>query len=156
MKAVKTNAMRILDQHKINYVSHEYPHKDKEAVDGITVATMLNQNPEKVFKTLITQGKSKQYYVFVIPVSMELDLKRAASVVQEKSIEMIPVKQINAISGYIRGGCSPIGMKKIFPTQVYHTALEHETIIFSGGQIGLQIEMDPKELIKVIPVRFDL
>ena len=156
MKSVKTNAMRILDQHKINYVSHEYPHKDKEAVDGITVATMLNQNPEKVFKTLITQGKSKQYYVFVIPVSMELDLKRAASVVQEKSIEMIPVKQINAISGYIRGGCSPIGMKKIFPTQVHHTALEHDTIIFSGGQIGLQIEMDPKELIKVIPVRFDL
>ena len=156
MKSVKTNAMRILDQHKISYKTYEYPHKDKEAVDGITVALMLHQDPAIVFKTLITQGKSKQFYVFVIPVSMELDLKHAASIVNEKSIEMIPVKQINAISGYIRGGCSPIGMKKTFQTQIHHSALEHETIIFSGGQIGTQIEMDPKELMKVIPVRFDL
>lgn len=156
MKAVKTNAMRILDQHKISYVTHEYPHKDKEAVDGETVAQLLNQDPKKVFKTLITQGKSKQYYVFVIPVLMELDLKHAASIVQEKSVEMIPVKQINSVSGYIRGGCSPIGMKKVFKTQIHHSALDWDTIIFSGGQIGTQIEMDPRDLIKIIPAAFEL
>lgn len=155
-KLNKTNAMRILDQHQIVYRVHEYAHHEKEAVDGITVAALLNEDPKRVFKTLVTRGKSKQIYVFVLPVMQELDLKHAASLVNEKSVEMIPVKEINSVTGYIRGGCSPIGMKKAFATQIDHSALEYETIFFSGGQIGVQIEMDPRELEKVISVGFDL
>lgn len=156
MKSIKTNAMRILDQHKINYQVHEYPHHNDEAVDGITVATLLNQNPNQVFKTLVTQGKSKQFYVFVLPVNEELSLKQAAGLANEKSIEMIPVKEINKVTGYIRGGCSPLGMKKVFKTWIHHSALDFDTIVFSGGKIGLQIEMNPQDLIGIIPVSFDL
>lgn len=153
---MKTNAMRILDQHHIAYQVHAYEHHGKEAQEGMTVAKMLNQNPDCVLKTLITRAKSNQIYVFVIPVNQELDLKKAATLVNEKAIEMIQVKEINAISGYIRGGCSPIGMKKQFPTHISKSAWEKSTIFFSTGQIGWQIEMNPKDLNKVIPVFFDL
>lgn len=156
MKIGKTNAMRILDQHKVSYTVHEYPHHNDEAVDGLTVAGLLNQNPNQVFKTLVTQGKSRQYYVFVLPVNEELSLKHAAVLASEKSVEMIPVKEINQVTGYIRGGCSPLGMKKVFKTWIHHSALNFDTIFFSGGKIGLQIEMNPKELYGIIPVSFDL
>ena len=153
---LKTNAMRLLDKKKIAYKVHEYAHEGQNAVDGITVATMLHQDPRRVFKTLVTRGKSKQIYVFVIPVDQELDLKHAAQTVKEKSIEMIAVKEINPLTGYIRGGCSPIGMKKAYPTQVHASALAYETIFFSGGAIGVQIEMNPLDLKQVISVGFDL
>ena len=131
MKEIKTNAMRILDKQKLAYQVHTYPHHDKEAVDGVSVAAMLNEDPAHVYKTLITQASSKAYYVFVIPV-----------------------KNLLGVSGYIRGGCSPIGMKKLFPTILHQTALEQATIIFSGGQIGTQIEMAPQSLADLIHARF--
>ena len=119
MKEVKTNAMRLLDKQKLAYQVHTYPHHDKEAVDGVSVAEMLNEDPAHVFKTLITQASSKACYVFVIPVAAELDLKKAAKAVNEKAVELIPVKNLLGVSGYIRGGCSPIGMKKLFPTVIH-------------------------------------
>lgn len=149
MKTAKTNAMRILDTSKIAYEVHSYPH-GKEAVDGIHVAKLLHQDPAKVFKTLICISNQKAYYVFVIPVAYELDLKKCAKAVHEKSVEMIPVKDIMKVSGYIRGGCSPIGMKKQYPTILHESCLNYDTIIFSGGKIGLQIEMDPNELRSLI------
>ncbi|EEF67899.1 YbaK/EbsC protein [Holdemania filiformis DSM 12042] len=154
MKEIKTNAMRILDKQKLAYQVHTYPHHDKEAVDGVSVAAMLNEDPAHVYKTLITQASSKAYYVFVIPVAAELDLKKAAKAVNEKAVELIPVKNLLGVSGYIRGGCSPIGMKKLFPTILHQTALEQATIIFSGGQIGTQIEMAPQSLADLIHARF--
>ncbi len=150
----KTNAIRMLDQKKIKYNTYEYPHEEGVCVDGETVAKLLNQNPDSVFKTLVTVGNDKRYYVCVVPVCMELDLKKAAKVFNVKSLEMIAVKDINNITGYIRGGCSPIGMKKVFPTVVDESALLYENIIFSGGKIGLQIEMNPKDLEKLIRVSF--
>lgn len=150
MKTVKTNAMRILDQAKLPYRVHTYEHKDKLAVDGISVAQMLHQTPDQVFKTLITKAASKRYYVFVLPVDQELDLKKCAKTVQEKHIEMIPVKEINQVSGYIRGGCSPIGMKKQFMTIFHESCLLHDTICFSGGKIGCQIEMNPLDVISLL------
>lgn len=153
-KSAKTNAMRLLEHHNIAYITHEYPHHH-EAVDGETVAVLLNQDPHRVFKTLVTQAKSHQIYVFVLPVNKELDLKKAALLVQQKSLEMIPVKQIQALTGYIRGGCSPLAMKKVYPTWVDSSALLQPTIIFSGGQIGTQIEMNPLDLKQIIPVHFD-
>ena len=145
----KTNAMRILDQAKISYVAHTYQAEDG-AIDGVSVAHKLDQPVEQVFKTLVTIGHSKDYFVFVIPVAAELDLKAAAKAVGEKSVEMIPVKEINRVTGYIRGGCSPIGMKKPFVTVVDAGCLEIPRIIFSGGKIGFQIEMDPKELLRFL------
>ncbi len=150
----KTNAMRILDQKKIKYNVYEYPHEEGVCVDGITVAKLLNEDESTVFKTLVTIGNDKKYYVCVIPVALELDLKGAAKAFGVKSLEMIHVKDINQITGYIRGGCSPIGMKKSFPTVFDISAKDLDKIIFSGGKIGLQIEMNPKDLDKVIRVNY--
>ena len=150
----KTNAIRMLDQKKIKYNTYEYPHDDGVCVDGETVAQLLNQNPDTVFKTLVTVGNDKRYYVCVVPVKQELDLKKAAKAFGVKSLEMIAVKDINNVTGYIRGGCSPIGMKKVFPTIIDESALLYENIIFSGGKIGLQIEMNPKDIEKLIRVSF--
>ncbi len=151
---IKTNAMRILDSKKIKYNTYEYPHEEGVAVDGVTVAKLLNQDINKVFKTLVLVGNDKKYYVAVVPVEAELDLKVCAKEFNVKSLEMIHVKDINNITGYIRGGCSPIGMKKVFPTIMDESALLFDNVIFSGGRIGLQIEMNPKDLEKVIRISF--
>lgn len=145
---VKTNAMRILDQKKVPFVSHTYDHSDGK-IDGAAVARKMGQDPERVFKTLVTIGHSKNYYVFVIPVESELHLKNAAKAVGEKSVEMIHVKEINGVTGYIRGGCSPIGMKKHYVTVLDESCLSLPTMIVSGGKIGFQIELAPKDLITV-------
>lgn len=144
----KTNVMRILDQKKINY--KEYFYGDTEAISGVEVANVLNQDEKHVYKTLVTVSKSKKYYVFMIPVAEELDLKKCAKSVNEKSIDMIPQKELLPLTGYIHGGCSPIGMKKQFKTVIHNTALEQDTIIFSGGKIGYQVELNPKDLEKVV------
>lgn len=146
MSEAKTNAMRILDKQKISYTTHEYPH-GKDAVDGVTVACLLGQNPDQVFKTLVTKGTGREYYVFVIPVDEELDLKKCAKSVGEKSVEMIPVKEITRVTGYVRGGCSPVGMKKQYKTIYHITAKTIPTIIVSAGRIGLQMDLAPEELI---------
>lgn len=153
MKTSKTNAMRILDKEKIDYTMMTYDADDGK-IDGISVAQKIGREAEVVYKTLISQGSSKSYYVFVIPVEAELDLKKAAKAVGEKKIEMIPVKDILAISGYIRGGCSPIGMKKPFPTYIENQAQSLDTIIVSGGQIGVQIELNVEDLVKATKARF--
>ena len=150
----KTNAMRILDSKKIKYNTYEYPHEDGVAVDGITVANLLNEDPNKVFKTLVLVGNDKKNYVAVVPVMAELGLKKCAKEFRVKSLEMIHVKDINNLTGYVRGGCSPIGMKKVFPTIIDESALLFDNIIFSGGKIGLQIEMNPNDLSKIIRVEF--
>lgn len=144
----KTNVMRMLDQHKINYKHYTYAGTD--AVSGVEVAAVLNQNPAQVFKTLVTVAKSRKYYVFVIPVSCELDLKKAARAVGEKSVEMLKSKELLPLTGYIHGGCSPIGMKKFFQTTIDKSAESFETIIFSAGKIGYQIELSLSELAKII------
>lgn len=151
----KTNVMRILDQKKIKYKMHEYPHTDGVVVDGENVAKLLNQDPSQVFKTLVTIGNDKKYYVCVIPVLKELDLKQAAKAFNVKSLEMIHVKDINQVTGYIRGGCSPIGMKKSYPTVIDSSALNYDKIIFSAGKIGYQVEMDPRLLKNIIRVDFN-
>lgn len=148
----KTNAMRILEQHGVDYV--EKVLNIKEAVDGVTCAQMLGANLKSTFKTLVTIGKSKNYYVFVIPVEDKLDLKKAASVVDEKSIEMIPMKDLLKVVGYVHGGCSPIGMKKVFTTVIDESAILFDRIIFSGGKIGYFIELNPVDIDKVITVIF--
>ena len=145
----KTNVMRILDQKKITYISHNY--ESTGAISGVEVAQALNQDPDMVFKTLVTGGKSKANYVFVVPVKKELDLKKAARAVGEKSIEMIKSKELLPLTGYIHGGCSPIGMKKQFVTTIDQSAADCERIIFSGGKIGYQVEMSLSDLEKVIP-----
>lgn len=150
----KTNVMRILDQKKIKYTTYEYPHEDGVCVDGLDVARLLNEDPSSVFKTLVTIGKTKNYYVFVIPVDCELDLKKAAKACGEKNVEMIHVKDLLQTTGYIRGGCSPIGMKKSFKTFVDINAQNFDTIIFSAGKIGYQVEMNPNDLTKLINVKF--
>lgn len=144
----KTNVMRILDQNKIEYVTHCYT--DTDAVSGIEVANVLKQDPNQVFKTLVTIGASKTYYVYLVPVNRELDLKKCAKIVNEKSIEMIKSKDLLSLTGYIHGGCSPIGMKKIFKTIIDISASNFNTIIFSGGKIGYQVELSLSELNKVI------
>lgn len=149
-KIVKTNAMRILDKAKAEYEVHTYEHKEGEAVDGIHVAQMLKQDCKRVYKTLITQAPSKNYYVFVLPVDHELDFKKCAKAVHEKSVEMIPVKDITKVSGYVRGGCSPFGMKKTYTTVFYEACLQQATICFSGGKIGCQIEMNPQDAITLL------
>lgn len=152
MADYKTNVMRMLDKAKVSY--KHYTYTDTEAISGIEVATALNQNPLQVFKTLVTVGKSGQHYVFLIPVEKELDLKKAAHAVGEKSVEMLKSKELLPLTGYIHGGCSPIGMKKFFPTTIDESAMNFETIIFSAGKIGYQVEVSLDELKKVI--RFDL
>ena len=149
MADTKTNVMRILEKEKIPYTAHEYPH-GADAVDGVTVAKLLSQDPEHVFKTLVAVGASKGYYVFVVPVAKELNLKKCAKAVGEKAVEMIPVKEINKITGYIRGGCSPVGMRKLFPTVFHQTAAEISTMMVSAGKIGLQIELSPNDLISLV------
>lgn len=144
----KTNVMRTLDKMKIKYTSYCYAHTS--AVSGVDVAAVLNQDPKRVFKTLVTLGKSKKYYVFVIPVAEELDLKKAAQNVDEKSIEMIKAKELLPLTGYMHGGCSPIGMKKQFKTVIDASAANFDTIIFSAGKIGYQIEISLAELRKVM------
>lgn len=151
----KTNAMRILDSKKINYEVHTYPHEDGVCVDGQTVAKLLGQDPTTVFKTIVCISNTKKYFVCVIPVLDELDLKKAASVFRVKSLELVAVKDLLPLTGYVRGGCSPIGMKKVFPTALDASAINKDFIIFSGGRIGLQIQMNPKELSKIIQVRFE-
>ena len=146
---MKTNAMRILDQKHIDYKIHDY--SNSEAISGMEVANFLNENPNKVFKTLVTVGKSKNYYVFVIPVNHELDLKKAAASVNEKNIEMVKSKELLGLTGYIHGGCSPIGMKKQFKTVIDISSNNFDTIFFSGGKIGYQIETSIDNLAKAIP-----
>ena len=144
----KTNVMRILDKKKIKY--NKYCYVDTDAISGVEVARVLGQDPNQVFKTLVTVGKSKNYYVFMIPVEKELDLKKAAKSVEEKSIEMIKSKDLLPLTGYIHGGCSPIGMKKIFKTTIDSSVEELDTLIFSAGKIGYQVELSLDELRKVI------
>ncbi|MGI5977459.1 MAG: Cys-tRNA(Pro) deacylase [Candidatus Limivicinus sp.] len=148
MSAQKTNVMRVLEQKKIKYIPHEYPH-GKEAVDGLTVARVTGADPARVFKTLVTRGTDKNIYVFVIPVSAELDLKKAAKAVAVKSVAMIHVSEINALTGYIRGGCSPIGMKRHYTTVYNDTVSSLDTVMVSAGKIGCQIELRPADLISV-------
>ena len=151
-KDVKTNAMRILDRNKVKY--HVNTYECEEFHDGVSIANMLGQDPDMTFKTLVTQGKSKNFYVFVVPVNREIDFKLAAASVGEKSVEMIHVKDINQITGYIRGGCTPIGMKKQFVTVVDNTAKNFDEIIISGGRIGSQIFLAPDDLIKVTGAKY--
>ncbi len=148
----KTNAMRILEKEGIAYQMHTYESDGK--IDGVSVAEKVGIDPRRVYKTLVTQGKSKSFYVFVIPVTAELNLKAAAAAVGEKSVEMIHVKDINAVTGYIRGGCSPVGMKKQYRTVLDETAKQLESIVVSGGKIGLQIELAPAELLRAAKAEF--
>lgn len=144
----KTNVMRLLDQKKVPYTPHTYPHGD-DAVDGVTVAQMTGMDPAKVFKTLVARGASKTPYVFVIPVACELDLKKAAKAVGEKSIAMLHVSELTTLTGYVRGGCSPVGMKKAFPTVFDESVNNVPTVMVSAGKIGFQIECAPADLIKL-------
>lgn len=144
----KTNVMRILEQKKIKYNSYSYA--STQAISGMEVATALNQDPNCVFKTLVTVGTSRSNYVFLVPVNKELNLKKAAKSVNEKKIEMIKSKELLPLTGYIHGGCSPIGMKKQFKTVINSTAQNFEKIIFSAGKIGYQVEMSLENLQKVI------
>ena len=141
--------MRLLDQKKVPYTPHTYPHGD-DAVDGVTVAQMTGMDPAKVFKTLVARGASKTPYVFVIPVACELDLKKAAKAVGEKSITMLHVSELTPLTGYVRGGCSPVGMKKRFPTYIHSSAGEHPFIYISAGVRGLQLKITPAELIAFV------
>ncbi|MGN0470257.1 MAG: Cys-tRNA(Pro) deacylase [Acutalibacteraceae bacterium] len=151
-KDTKTNAMRKLDSMKIKYKEHYYT--DSGAVSGVEVAQALGENPEQVFKTLVTEGKTGNHYVFLVPVAEELDLKKAAAVVGEKSVAMLKSKELLGLTGYIHGGCSPIGMKKFFRTTIHTTAQNYDTILCSGGKIGFQIELSLADLAKVI--KFEL
>jgi len=148
-KDEKTNVMRILEQKNIPYTPHTYPHEEGVAVDGLTAAKSMGQDPECVFKTLVARGASNALYVFDIPVADSLDLKKAAKAVGEKSIAMIHQKELLPLTGYVHGGCSPIGMKKQYPTVFHETAEIIDTITVSAGKIGYQVELDPAELIKL-------
>lgn len=145
-KVTKTNAMRILDKLNIAYTTRAY--ECKEFKDGIQIADLLELPHVKVYKTLVTVGNNQNYYVFVLPIEAELDLKKAAYSVGEKSLNMLPVKDIQRITGYIRGGCTAIGMKKQFVTKIAKEAKELSSIIVSGGKLGLQIELNPDDLLK--------
>ena len=151
-KQEKTNVMRLLEQKKIPYQMHDYT--ESGAIAGEDVARVLGENPDEVFKTLVTVGKSKQNYVFIVPVNKELNLKKAASAVSEKSIEMIKSKDLLPLTGYVHGGCSPIGMKKQFPTVVHNTAENMENILFSGGKIGMQVELKTEDFKQIINIKF--
>lgn len=149
MSKIKTNAMRILDREKIAYQVSSYQATDGK-IDGISVAEKIGVSPKYVYKTLIAQGADHQLYVFIIPVAAELDLKKAASAAKEKKIEMLPVKDITKYTGYIRGGCSPIGMKKHYPTFIDHHVNDLETLYVSAGKIGVQITLSPVDLITAV------
>ena len=148
-KEEKTNVMRVLDQKKIPYTAHAYP-VDGAAPDGVTVAQMLRQDPDAVFKTLVVKGASGGYYVFDIPVADTLDLKKAARAVGEKSVAMLPARELLPLTGYVHGGCSPVGMKKRFPTVFHESCLEYETIYVSAGKVGFQVEVKPADLIALV------
>lgn len=150
-KTEKTNVMRLLEQKGIPYTPHDY--RASGAVGGTEVAAALGEDPARVFKTLVTVGASGGYYVFVIPVAEELDLKKAAKAVGEKSIAMLPQKELLPLTGYIHGGCSPIGMKKPFPTVLHQSAAERESIYVSAGKVGFQVEVAPADLQKMLPMR---
>ena len=152
-KNIKTNAMRILDSKKIKYNIYEYDISD-DKIDGISVAEKTNQDVKSVYKTLVTQGNSRELYVFVIPVQEELDLKKAAKACNEKRVEMIHVKDITKFTGYVRGGCSPLGMKKLYKTFIHEDCKELELVCVSGGKKGLQIQVSPKELSTIINAKF--
>ncbi|ALP38851.1 aminoacyl-tRNA deacylase [Paenibacillus sp. IHB B 3084] len=152
MSVSKTNAMRILDGQDVNYNMLSYEHQDGK-IDGMNVAEKIGKSPEAVFKTLVAHSK-QQLFVFVIPVHKELDLKKAAKSAGEKKIEMLPVKELQKHTGYIRGGCSPIGMKKLYPTFIDQPAVELETIIVSAGKIGTQLELSPQDLARLIDAQF--
>ena len=152
-KTEKTNVMRILDQKKIPYETRTYPHGD-EAVDGVEVARLLRQEPKAVYKTLVAQGASRQYYVFDIPVDAELDLKKAAKAVGEKSVAMLHVKDLLPLTGYVRGGCSPIGMKKQFFTTFHADAEKLDVVAVSAGRIGYQVILDPQEIVRLVRGQF--
>ena len=153
MSEEKTNVMRVLDQKKVPYTPHHYAHPDG-AVDGASVAALIDKDPASVCKTLVTQGASKKYYVFVIPVLKELDLKAAAKAVGEKSIEMIKQAQLLPLTGYVHGGCSPVGMKKQFPTVFDQSVEGLDTITVSAGKIGAQVEIAPAALAGLVRGRF--
>lgn len=144
-KEEKTNVMRLLDGKKISYETHSY--EPDASMSGEEIAGILGEDPEKVFKTLVTQGKSGTYYVFVVPVREELNLKKAAKASGEKSVSMIKQKELLPLTGYVHGGCSPIGMKKQFPTFIHKTAADLDKIFVSAGKVGFQIELAPGDLI---------
>ncbi|MGN1139595.1 MAG: Cys-tRNA(Pro) deacylase [Oliverpabstia sp.] len=152
-KEVKTNAMRILDKHHISYEIIQY--ECDTFIDGLHTAEKTGAPVEQSFKTLVAQGKSKQYYVFVVPIAEEVQLKHAAKAVGEKSIELIPVKEITKVTGYVRGGCSPLGMKKLFPTVIHKSAKNYDKIYISGGRIGTTICLNPLQLAQVINGKFE-
>ena len=152
-KEPKTNAARMVAAKKIPYELHTYEAPDG-FLDGVSVAAQSGINPEKVFKTLVLVGHSKEHYVCVIPVACELDLKKAARFFGEKNIEMIHVKEITPLTGYIKGGCSPVGMKKLFRTAIHQSAQEQNTICVSGGKVGLQLELSPMQLAELIHAEF--
>lgn len=148
MKQIKTNVMRILDAEKIPYESRQFKIKG-EVPSGDEMAKILEEDPNHVFKTLVTVANSGEHYVFMVPVNVELDLKKAAKVVGEKKIEMIKMKDLLKLTGYVHGGCSPIGMKKDFPTYIHETCLNFPKILFSAGKVGVQIVLDPRDLLKL-------
>ena len=149
-KEEKTNVMRVLEQKKIPYTPHSYSHEEGVAVDGASVARSLGMEPGQVFKTLVARGASGQYYVFDVPVAESLDLKKAAKAVGEKSVEMIHQKELLPLTGYVHGGCSPVGMKKLFPT-VFHNSVENlTTMTVSAGKIGFQVEVKPADLMGLV------
>lgn len=154
MSKLKTNAMRILDSNKISYNMFSYTVKKGEHVDGVEVAKQIGKDEKEVYKTLVAQGNSKAIYVYVIPVNESLDLKKAANVAKEKKVEMIHVVDINKFTGYIRGGCSPIGMKKKYKTFVNDTASKLEQIIVSAGKIGYQVQLSPVDLQQITECEF--
>ena len=149
MAEQKTNVMRTLEQKKIPYTAHSYPHGE-DAVDGVQVAQLIGRPVEQVYKTLVAVGASKKNYVFVVPADHALDLKKAAKAVGEKSIAMLKVSELLGLTGYVRGGCSPIGMKKLFPTFVHESCLEQDAIIVSADKIGQQVEVAPDALLKLV------
>lgn len=148
----KTNVMRVLDGKKISYVSHTY--EPDATMSGEEIAALLGEDAQKVFKTLVTEGKSGQYYVFVIPVEEKLDLKKAAKAAGEKAVSMIKQKELLPLTGYVHGGCSPIGMKKRFPTFVHETAKGYEKMFVSAGKVGYQVELSPGDLVKAVECSF--
>ena len=147
-KEEKTNVMRVLDQKKIPYTAHTYPADGP--IDGVSVAGFLGQDVERVFKTLVTKGASGAYYVFDVPVAENLDLKKAAKAVGEKSIAMLPQKELLPLTGYVHGGCSPVGMKKQFPTVFHETVMLFDTVCVSAGKVGAQVEVEPQALLDLL------
>ncbi len=149
-KEEKTNVMRVLDQKRVPYTAHSYPHEGGAAPDGVSVARMLGRDPAAVFKTLVTRGASGGHYVFDIPAADTLDLRKAARAVGEKSVAMLPAKELLPLTGYVHGGCSPVGMKKRFPTVFHESCLSQDAICVSAGTVGYQVEVRPADLIALV------